>query len=189
MWPALCAPAQAAGYDPDMSKGVRRIRISNGESDESDNEAPPAQAEASAAPPTNAAVAQPAPKTEAQAEVLAPRRYGVVMREVADGAAPAAVTASPAPPSSVAQASAEVPAADVLRRVFARDHPGVAAMAGWLEEEGVHTAAQLGAVLAGSAKGGAAALRELGFRPEWAAATAAGFARAAAAAEKAASNS
>jgi hypothetical protein len=82
-----------------------------------------------------------------------------------------------------------VPAVEVLRRVFARDHPGVAAMAGWLEEEGVHTAAQLGSLLAGGTKGGAAALRDIGFRAEWAAATAAGFARAAAAAEKAASNS
>lgn len=187
---ATCAPSQVAGYDPDMSKGVRRIRMNVGDSDDSDNEAPPAQAEASAAAPPNAASAKPAPGPEAQAEAPAPRRYGVVMREVADGAAPAAATASHAQPSPAPQASAEVPAAEVLRRVFARDHPGVAAMAGWLEEEGVHTAAQLGAVLAGSvgAKGGAAALRDIGFCPEWATATAAGFARAAAAAEKAANS-
>ena len=172
-----------------MSKGVRRLNISVGDSDDSDNEAPPAHADANAAPLTDAATAnKPAPEPETQAEAPAPRRYGVVMREVADGAVPVAATASPAPSSPAV--GAEASAAEVLRRVFARDHPGVAAMAGWLEEEGVHTAAQLGAVLAGAgARGGAAALRELGFRPDWATATAAGFARAAAAAEKAASNS
>jgi len=183
---------QAAGYDPDVSKGVRRLNINVGDSDESDDEAPPAKADASAAPPNDAAATKPAPEPEAQAEAPAPRRYGVVMREVADGAVPAAAAAPPALPStSAAHASAEVPAVEVLRRVFTRDHPGVAAMAGWLEEEGVHSAAHLGAVLAGrgGAKGGAAALRDIGFRPEWAAATAAGFERAAAAAEKAARNS
>ncbi len=122
----------------------------------------------------------------------------------ADGAAAAAAAASSsaeertaAETSAFASASDEEPlpsppVAEVLRRVFARDHPGVGAMCSWLEEEGVHTAAQLGALLAPpqsaheQRKGGAAALRELGFRAEWAAAVAAGFARAAAAAAAAA---
>ena len=114
-------------------------------------------------------------------------RFGVVMHEEAAATDPAAASATPALLSAQPQGSA--PAAEVLRRVFPRDHPGVGAMAGWLAEEGVHTAAQLGALLAGGgAQGGAAALRHIGFRPEWAAATAAGFARAAAAAEQTASS-
>ena len=181
---ALRDPAQEAGYDPDISNSLQRINL--GESDESDDEAPSANAEAVGAPQPSAPTAKPAREPEAQPPPLPPRRYGVVMHEEAAGAA---VTAAAAAPSLVAaQEGGSAPAADVLRRVFPRDHPGVGTMAGWLAEEGVHTAAQLGVLLAGGgAKGGAAALRDIGFRPEWAAATAAGFARAAAAAEKASS--
>lgn len=179
-------PEQEAGYDPDMSKGVRRLNIGDSdESDESGDEAPSANAEASTAPDANAA-AKPARQVEAL-PAPPPRRFGVVMHEEAAATDPAAASATPALLSAQPQGSA--PAAEVLRRVFPRDHPGVGAMAGWLAEEGVHTAAQLGALLAGGgAQGGAAALRHIGFRPEWAAATAAGFARAAAAAEQTASS-
>jgi hypothetical protein len=169
-----------------MSKGVRRLNIGDSDdSGESGDEAPSANAEASTAPDANAA-AKPARQPDAPPPPP-PRRFGVVMHEEAADAGIDAASATPAPAAAQQQGSA--PAAEVLRRVFPRDHPGVGAMAGWLEEEGVHTAAQLGALLAsGGAQGGAAALRRIGFRPEWAAATAAGFARAAASAEQAASN-
>ena len=185
---ALRNTEQEAGYDPDISKGTRRLNI--GDSNDSDEEAPPAGAEAGAAVQDEAAPAATALAAEAQAEAPPPRRYGVVMREEAAAAGPAATSGAPAPPAAaVLEPPGSAPVAEVLRRVFTRDHPGVAAMAGWLEEEGVHTAAQLGALLArGGAQGGAAALRHVGFRPEWAAATAAGFARAADAAEQAASS-
>ena len=170
-----------------MSKGVQRINT--GDSDVSDDEAPRDGAGTGAALPNATATAEPAREAEAEAEAAQPRRYGVVMREEATDAGVVAAAAAPAPPAAPAAPQGSAPVAEVLRRVFARDHPGVAAMAGWLEEEGVHTAAQLGALLArGGAQGGAAALRHVGFRPEWAAATAAGFARAADAAEQAASS-
>jgi hypothetical protein len=135
----------------------------------------------------------------------APPRYGAVLREVTavSDAAPAVTAASADKHSAAAgdaAAASEVSpppppgVREVLRRVFPRDHPGVGAMCSWLDEEGVRDAAQLrelltpahaqtasGGSAASRSKGGAAALRELGFRPEWADAVAAGFARAAAA--------
>jgi hypothetical protein len=196
------AAPQEAGYDPDISNGLRRL------ADPDDPEAQLAQAQAQGAAAAGTAAAllgATAEEDDGAEKRAAPPRYGAVLREVTAvaGAAPAG-TAAGAHAQSAAAAAVVVspppppPVSAVLRRVFARDHPGVGAMCSWLAEEGVSDAAQLRQLLtpaaAGGAssssstskgKGGAAALRELGFRPEWADAVAAGFARAAAAAEKA----
>lgn len=99
------------------------------------------------------------------------KRYGSVLTESCSGHDGAA---APPPPRSI-------PVAVLLRRIFPTEHPGVAAMTGWLEEEEVGTATQLRALLE---SGGAAALQRLGFRADWAEACASGFKRAAAAAAR-----
>lgn len=177
---------QEAGYDPDISRGLRRLA----DPDEEEEAAPPQGTGASTEPR-----AEKAPETAPPP----PPRYGVVVREVLIAACDASAPAPNAPAAcephgdeavAVPSGASSLLVRAVLRHVFPRDHPGVGAMCAWLEEDGVSTAAQLHQLLApppgGGGTGGAAALRALGFRPEWAAATAAGFARALAAAEKAA---
>jgi hypothetical protein len=196
---------QEAGFDPDISNGLRRLADPD-DPEAQLQQAQQAQGAAAGAAAHMATLGVTAGGDDDDDTRPAPPRYGAVLREVTavSEAAPAATAASANKHSAAAgdaPAVSEVspppppppPAVrEVLRRVFPRDHPGVGAMCSWLDEEGVRDAAQLRELLtpahahaASRSKGGAAALRELGFRPEWADAVAAGFARAAAAAEKA----
>ena len=106
-------------------------------------------------------------------ELLLPSRYGSARLLVETATDASAVVSQPSGNAGCAETLQEV-----LRRIF-RAHPGLPSMSAWLEEEGLHTLAQLRQAAASQQPALAPAeavqryLRELGFHDAWASALAA----------------